>query len=157
MTFLKHLIPPPLISKIDSYGVSPMPTKKVFSYLCNRTQRTKTRNSFSKRSNIPHGVPQGSMLGPLLFNIDLIDLFYECEESDNASYADDTTPNSCGTDTQSAIAELQITANKLFHWSECNHLKANPCKSHLLLSTKTPINVSIGDVTLATSTIETLL
>ena len=75
-------------------------------------------------------MPQRSILGPLLFNIDLIDLFYECEESDIASYAEDTTSYSCGTDTQSAIAELQITANKLFHWFEYNQLKANPGKSH---------------------------
>ena len=83
-----------LIAKIDSYGVSPMSTKITFSYLCNRTQRTKTKNSFSKRSNILHDMPQGSMLGPLLFNIDLIDLFYYREESDIASYADDATPYS---------------------------------------------------------------
>ena len=51
----------------------------IFSYLSNRTQRTKIKNNFSKRSNIPHGVPQESILGPLLFNIDLIDIFYECE------------------------------------------------------------------------------
>ena len=50
---------PLLIAKIDSYGVSPMSTKIIFSYLSNRTQRTKIKNSFSKRSNIVHGVPQG--------------------------------------------------------------------------------------------------
>ena len=72
-------------------------------------------------------------------------------------YADDTTPCSCGNDTQSVIAELQITSNKLFHWIEYNHLKANPGRSHLLLSSKTLINVSIFDVSLATSTTETLL
>ena len=100
-------------------------------------------------------MPQGSILGPLLFNIGLIDLFYECDESDIASYADDTTLYSCGIDTQSVIAELQITANKLFHWFEYNH-KANSGKSHLLLSTTT-LNVSIGDVSLTTSTTETLV
>ena len=51
-------------------------------------------------------MPQGSILGPLLFNIDLIDLFYECEESNIASYADDTTPYSCARDTQTVISEL---------------------------------------------------
>ena len=49
-----------------------------------------------------------------------------------------------------------ITANKIFHWFEYNHLKTNPDKNHLLLSTKTPINVSIGDVSITTSTSETL-
>ena len=69
--------------------------------------------------------------------MDLVHLFYECEESDIASYADDTTPYFCGTDTPSVITEIQITANKRFYWSEYNHLKANPVKSHLLLSTTT--------------------
>ena len=67
----------------------------VFSYLNNRTYRSKINERFSERSRIEHGVQQGSILGPLLFNIDLIDLFYECEESNIASYADDTTPYSC--------------------------------------------------------------
>ena len=83
---------PLLIAKLYNYGVSPLSINMIFSYLNNRTHRTKINECFSERSRIEHGVPQGSILGPLLFNIDLIDLFYECEESNIASYADDTTP-----------------------------------------------------------------
>ena len=82
-------------------------------------------------------MPQGSILGLLLFNIDLIYLFSECEESNIASYVDDTTPYSCGSDIQSVIAELQITGNKLFLLLKYSHLKAKPRKSQLLLITKT--------------------
>ena len=41
------------------------------------TQRTKINGCFSTRSNIEYGVLQGSILGPLIFNINMIDLFYE--------------------------------------------------------------------------------
>ena len=102
--------------------------------MSNRTHRTKINECFSERSRIEHGVPQGSILGLLLFNTDLIDLFYECEESNIASYPDDTTPYSCVTDTQTTISEL---------------------KCHLLLSSRTPTDVSIGDASLKTSTKET--
>ena len=46
-------------------------------------------------------------LGPLLFNINMIDLFYECEENDIANYADDTTPYLCATDIPTVISELR--------------------------------------------------
>ena len=148
---------PLLFAKVYSYGVSPLSINMIFSYLNNRTYRTKINECFSERSRTEHGVPQGSKLGPLLFNIDLIDLFYECEESNIASYADDTTSYSCARDTQIVISELKSISSKIFHWFQYNHLKANPGKCHLLLSFKTPTDVSIGDVSINTSTKETFL
>ena len=60
-------------------------------------------------------------------------------------------PYSCVRNTQTVIS------SKLFHWFQYNHLKANPGKCHLLLSSKTPTDVSIGDASIKTSTKETLL
>ena len=148
---------PLLLAKLYNYGVSPLSINMIFSYLNNRTHRTKTSESFSERSRIEHGVPQGSILGPLLFNIDLIDLFYECEESNINSYTGDTTPYSCARDTQTLISELKFISSKLFHWFQYNHLKANPGKCHLLLRSKIPTDVSAGDASIKTSTKETLL
>ena len=96
-------------------------------------------------------------LGPLLFNIDLINLFYKCEESIIASYADDTTPYSCARNTQTVITELKSISCKIFHWFQYNHLKTNPGKCRLLLSSKTPTDVSIGYASIKTSSKATLL
>ena len=79
----------------------------IFPYLSNWKHRTKINKCFSERSRIKHSVPQGLILGSLLFNIDLIDLFYECEKSNIVSYADDTTPYSCARDTQTVNSELK--------------------------------------------------
>ena len=144
---------PLLIAKLYNYGVPPLSINMIFSYLSNRTHRTKINECFSERSRIEHGVPQGSILGPLLFNIDLIELI--CFNI--ASHADDATLYSCARDTQTVISELKSVSNKLFHWFQYNHLKANPGKYHLVLSFKTPTDVSTEDTSVKTSTKETLL
>ena len=84
-------------------------------------------------------------------------MFYECEESNIASYTYATTPCSCARDTQTVISELKSISSKLFHWFQYNHLKANPGKCHLLLSSKTLTDVSIDDASIKTSTKGTLL
>ena len=113
--------------------------------------------NFSNRTDIEFGVPQPSVLGPIFFNIDMIDNFCECEDSNVASYADDTTPYTCATDIPSVALELQTTTTKLFSWFKNNHLKANPGKSHILLSSKKSEIVSVAGIPLATSFNEKLL
>ena len=65
-----------LIAKLFWYGVSPSSLDLIFSYLLNRTQRVKIKVSYSDKSFIEYGVPQGLIIGQLLLNIDLIDLFF---------------------------------------------------------------------------------
>ena len=66
---------PLLIARMYNYGVSPLSIKMTFSYLSNLTHRTKIEESFSERFRIEHGLRQGSILGPLLFSIDLTEIF----------------------------------------------------------------------------------
>ena len=149
-----------LIAKLYEYGVSSSALNIISSYLKHSTQRTKINYCFSARSNIEYGVPQGSILGPLLLNIDMIDLFYECEENDIANYARDTTCYSCGTDIPTVISELQsllVLSTKVFNWFGNNHMKANPGKCNLLLNPKSPEVVSIDVIQITSSTAETLL
>ena len=81
-----------LMAKLNAYGFSLTALKLVLNYLSNRKQRTKINSSYSSLLEIIFWVPQGSILGPLSFNIFLIDLFFIIEDTDIANYADDNTP-----------------------------------------------------------------
>ena len=62
------------------------------------------------------GVPQGSILRPLLFNIFLCDLFLSIENNYFANYADDTTPHVIGNNPDEVVSELKDITENLFTW-----------------------------------------
>ena len=84
-----------LIANLNAYGFSLPALKLVHDYLSNSKQRTMVNRTNSYWLEIVFGVPQGSILGPLLFNIFLADLFFILNDIDIASYADYNTPYVC--------------------------------------------------------------
>ena len=81
-----------IIAKLAAYGFDTNALKLIHNYLSIRKQRVKINNVYSIWKDIFFGRPQGSILGPLLFNIHLCDLFYFQENTDIASYANDNSP-----------------------------------------------------------------
>ena len=80
-----------LLAKLEAYGFSMASLKLMQSYLCNRFQKISVNASFSDWKEIETGVPQGSILGPLLFNIFLSDISYFINNGNLCNYADDIT------------------------------------------------------------------
>ena len=98
----------------------------------NRKQRTKIGSSYSSCEEIVSGVPQGLILGPLLFNIFLCDLFLEHEGYFFSNYADDATTHVVANNTTEVVENLNNITQKLFTWFANNHMKANPSKIPLI-------------------------
>ena len=132
-----------LIAKLDAYGFDKRSLVLIYNYLSNRKQRVKIDDSYSSWSEILYGVPQGSILGPLLFNIFICDMFYFMEDFEIANYADDSTPFSAKINHELVVEELEVSSSVLFTWLRNNYMKANTHKSHLLLSGNIDLNANI--------------
>ena len=91
-------------------------------------------SEFSDFLNILFGVQLGSILGHVLFTIFIADLFFINDNTDFASYADDTTPYVCGQSFSEVIIFLESNITSVFKVFHQNDLTANSSKSHLLIS-----------------------
>ena len=134
-----------LIAKVAAYGFDYQSLQIMVSFLSNRQQRTKINNTFSRYSKIIYGVPQASILRPLLFNIYICDIFFDRSQCDIGSYVDDNTPYNFDFNVDNVISNLETFTNSLSNWFRENHMKANADKCHLLVSSDESCTAKIED------------
>ena len=120
-----------LIAKIHAYGFEMSALKLIYSYLNDRTQTVKVKGERSTECQIKSGVPQGSLLGVLLFNIYLNDIF-DSVDADLFNFADDNNLSSIGPTMDEAKALLINETEAALNWIEANEMIANPEKFHLM-------------------------
>ena len=145
------------MSRPRAYGFSLAALRLINDYLSNRKQRTKNGNIYSTWLDIIFGVPQGSILGPLLFNVFLADLFFAVNDIDITSSADDNTPYMIVDNVDDLIISLQQASSGLFELFENNLLKSNADKCHLLVSTNDRISMNVDRFKMSKSDTEKLL
>ena len=134
-----------LLAKLKAYGVSRGACNLLISYLSNRKQRVRIIGGCSDWAIINRGVPQGSVLGPLLFNIFLNDLFYFGIDSKICNYADDNHLSNSRKSADGLKSILELDASRAVCWFNANNMDANPDKFQFIAMDRSgPIDLSIS-------------
>ena len=122
-----------------------------------RKFRTKIGSSYSTYLDLLVSVPQGSILGPWLFNIYMCDLFLCDCETNIINYADDTTLYACEPNMDLVLSKLEKDTSTVFTWFQNNYLKANSGKLHLLTTSNNIQHINVGGNEHSSSKYEELL
>ena len=117
-----------IIAKCAAYGVYLKSLCLLKNYLSNRYHRVKVGNVFSDWLLLVTGVPQGSILGPLLFNIFINDSFQFVKEASVCNFADDNSLYAHAKTVIQVIRTLELDTVNLLDWFKINSIAANPEK-----------------------------
>jgi hypothetical protein len=121
-----------LLDKLSAYGISSHSVSILKSYLSNRKQQIKVNIVLSSWADIHKGVPHWSILGTVLFNVFINDIFHFISDSSLYNYADDNTLSFCNPDFDALISTLETDSNELIEWFRINKIQANTDKFQCL-------------------------
>ena len=122
-----------LISKLENYGIRNNSNKWIASYLENRSQKVTLDGITSKSENITCGVPQGSILGPLLFIIYINDMHNALKQCIVHHFADDTNLLYSHSDPKILKRVMNSELKILFDWLCANRLSLNVAKTEFII------------------------
>ena len=121
-----------LLAKLHAYGFSINALNLMCSYLKNRKQRVQINNNFSATKSVIAGAPQGSIDGPLLFNLFINDLVLFLTETMLSNYADDNNLFSIGRDLNKVKDTLAKDFGIVTNWFYENFMVLNSKKCHFM-------------------------
>ena len=134
-----------LIAKLHAYGLDLASLNILQDYLTNRKQRTKVNLFCSSWEKILSGVPQDSILGPLLFSIFMCDMFLILKTTSFTGYEDDNNPSVIRGNINNTIKALEDIGGNLIKWFSDNQMKLNTSKYNVLLNSQGPNTININN------------
>ena len=122
-----------LLKKLRYYGIDNIELKWFTSYLTDRKQYTVVDGAMSSESNVNHGVPQGSCLGPLLFLVYINDLPICLEKCTSKLYADNTDISASNKSIKEAEKQVNNDLNNIHNWLIANKLSLSVLKTNYMI------------------------
>ena len=112
-----------MVAELEAYGLAKERLQLISDYLCHRKHRTKMGSTYNDWANVIRGIPQGSILGPLLFNIFINNIFLVVEKSDICNFVDDNLLYVHENNLPLILSNLEHDMKNLFYWFEINSRK----------------------------------
>ena len=132
-----------MLAKLQAYGFESSSLNLIQSYLFNRKHRVRISSIFSEWLTVKSGVPQGSVLGPILFNVFINDMFIIFNEDDICNFADDNTLSETGKTLEIVYTKLSKKSKLMLDWFANNSLVANSAKFQVIFPGSPKCNISL--------------